>query len=664
MYARVILSCFALLFLVPSITALADEAQPELNSAARKKLYDCCFEVVIPRPEKDSLSYEKELPWDLVPFNLRNDKYLSIGTAFAVSETDLVTAFHVLELDKDYKVFNTRLIRDRNNNVYELDQVVALDEARDFVRFSVKGGKFSEWLSLNPVYEMDQKVFTAGNAYGEGVIIRSGSLIGTLPEPENGEWKILKSSADINGGNSGGPLLDKDGNVIGIVLSRKDNICQSLPVAEMQKQKPGVGVFHKKMIYGFALFPETSPASNFQLELGLPMEYREVSRKAAAALNSAYITNMDKLFADNDAEVFPRGKNSQAAILDIPNSPFPEVLFKDSDNRSWGISDLKVKSSELGDNGQVVFASTDDIYYIQLIRPDNVTLAGLIDKPKMVMDMVLKGIQIPRKLANQDIRITSLGEPFDVATQRDKHGRPWQVSRWTIEYCDQIGIAFTSLTPDGVVMLLKFVSSSSMEHWMYDLKKYVDFILVPYKGSLKQWQEFLACSSTLPESVARTELQFQAGKSFRVKNGSFQLEMNGSIVPVEAESELTMNYGLFLRGGRLVWDIRRLLFSEHDKDNYFVILKHIPPPDGMSEEYRKSWADLINGEHPYSGKTFAEDGRTNIGMLFADGKADKKKPAAPNRPVYTFYLGKEGKVSDGALKSALAKLKKGFQVLE
>jgi len=45
------------------------------------------FEVVVSKPIKDSLSYERPLPMKLLPFSIRTDKYYSIGTAFAVSPT-------------------------------------------------------------------------------------------------------------------------------------------------------------------------------------------------------------------------------------------------------------------------------------------------------------------------------------------------------------------------------------------------------------------------------------------------------------------------------------------------------------------------------------------------------------------------------------------------
>jgi hypothetical protein len=45
----------------------------------RAKIDKACYEVVVKKPENDSLTYEKELPWDLISYQIRNDKYFPLG---------------------------------------------------------------------------------------------------------------------------------------------------------------------------------------------------------------------------------------------------------------------------------------------------------------------------------------------------------------------------------------------------------------------------------------------------------------------------------------------------------------------------------------------------------------------------------------------------------
>ena len=57
------------------------------------------FEVIIEKPKEGNLKYEEELPFDLLPYHIRNDKYKSIGTAFAVGSNLFLSAAHVFSLD-------------------------------------------------------------------------------------------------------------------------------------------------------------------------------------------------------------------------------------------------------------------------------------------------------------------------------------------------------------------------------------------------------------------------------------------------------------------------------------------------------------------------------------------------------------------------------------
>ena len=191
--------------------------ETSLAPGIKARVTEASFEVVVLRPDpaKDPVSYEKELPWDLVPFNVRNDRYNSIGTAFAISKTELVTAHHVFQPVHASRGFQTCFIRDANQNVWEVDQILALDEQRDVIRFTVKGRTFDQWLELRPGFKANETVFTVGNAYGEGLVIRPGEVIGTLPEPLRGAWNLLKSSAGVNPGNSGGPLVRSEERRVG-----------------------------------------------------------------------------------------------------------------------------------------------------------------------------------------------------------------------------------------------------------------------------------------------------------------------------------------------------------------------------------------------------------------------------------------------------------------
>jgi hypothetical protein len=628
-----------------------------LAPAVKARVTEASFEVVVlrPDPDKDPVSYEKELPWDLVPFNIRNDRYISIGTAFAVSKTELVTAHHVFKPVHASMGYQTCFIRDAKQNVWEVDQILALDEQRDVIRFTVKGRTFDRWLDLRPGFQVNETVFTVGNAYGEGLVIRPGEVIGTLPEPMRGAWSVLKSSAGVNPGNSGGPLVDPQGRVVGLVQGKKDNICYSLPTDELKAVKANTAAFDNKMTFSFALFPENSKALDRTFNLPLPRRYADLRKELAARESVFYTQSMDNLFSSLGAELFPGGEASEAAIGDIPTSTDPEVIFRDKTTKTWSISGLEYKSNEIPKNGRLRYAQANGVYLFRIHRPDGVSLGDLLAKPKLTMDLLLKGAQVTRTVGGQDIRVTSFGQPYQIKPHTDRFGRPWQQAIWFTPYDDGTVITYTTLVPSGVVMAVKFVDSSALMPWLYDMSKFLDYTYVPYGGKLSDWVEYLQHRDRLPAALKDMAFTFKEGRSLHLQALWAKLDLDSSHVDLSPKAFLILNMGFSRRGQDVAWDLRRVSISEDEEDNYFVVLKHIHPTPGVPEGDQKHWKEIAKQRHPYTQRTFEEDGASRIAAVHP---AFLKPGAAPaeNPDLYTLYLARVGKVDDKEMQTRIEAL--------
>ena len=125
------------LLLSAAVLATAAGAAP-LTAELQKQVRAATFEVVLKKPEKDTLTYEKPLPLELIPFQERNDKYRSVGTAFAISPTTFVTAAHVIGLGIASQ-FGAPAIRDGDGKVYPIDRILKYSNHEDFVVFTVTG---------------------------------------------------------------------------------------------------------------------------------------------------------------------------------------------------------------------------------------------------------------------------------------------------------------------------------------------------------------------------------------------------------------------------------------------------------------------------------------------------------------------------------------------
>lgn len=642
-----------ILLLGPSLRA----QETSLAPAVKARVTEASFEVVVlrPDPDKDPVSYEKELPWDLVPFNIRNDRYISIGTAFAVSKTELVTAHHVFKGVHASMGYQTCFIRDAKQNVWEVDQILALDEQRDVIKFTVKGRTFDRWLELRSGFQVNETVFTVGNAYGEGLVIRPGEVIGTLPEPLRGAWSVLKSSAGVNPGNSGGPLVDPQGRVVGLVQGKKDNICYSLPTEELKAVKANTGAFFNKVTFSFALFPENTKALDRVFNLPLPRAYTDLRKELAVRESVFYTQSMEDLFKSLGTELFPIGEASEAAIGDIPTSGDPEVIFRDKTTKTWSLSGLEYKSNELPKNGRLRYAQANGVYLFRLRRPDGVSLGDLLAKPKLSMDLLLKGAQVTRTVGGQDIRVTSFGNPYQIKPHTDRFGRPWQQAIWFTPYDDGAVITYTTLVPSGVVMAVKFVDSSALMPWLYDMPKFLDYTYVPYGGKLSDWVEYLQHRDQLPTALRDMAFTFKEGRSLRLQALWAKLDLDSSHADLSPKTFLLLNMGFSRRGQDVAWDLRRVSLSEDEEDNYFVLLKHIHPTPGMPESDQKTWKEIAKQRHPYTQRTFEEDGASRIAAVhpafLKPGAA-----AAENPDLFTLYLARVGKVDEKEMQTRIQAL--------
>lgn len=166
------------------------------------------------------------------------------GTAFFVSADGLLlTNKHVVDDDKaEYTVL-------LNDGRELAARIVARDPLTDIALLKVDGSGFP-FLQLAPGDELHlgQTAIAIGNALGEfrntvSVGVLSGlqrSIIAGTRFGGDGErlTRILQTDAAINEGNSGGPLVDLSGRVIGMntaVATGAQNIGFALPVSDLRR---------------------------------------------------------------------------------------------------------------------------------------------------------------------------------------------------------------------------------------------------------------------------------------------------------------------------------------------------------------------------------------------------------------------------------------------
>ncbi len=161
----------------------------------------------------------------------------TIGTGFAVTPTRIVTNRHVVDSSN-----STFLVVDNDGNEYEIDTITR-DDLNDLAVIDLKTGNFKPLeLGESDGLKVGQSVVAIGNALGQftnsvtkGVVsgigrgITASSGFGSYQRLDN----VIQTDAALNPGNSGGPLLNLGGQVIGVNVATgqgSENIGFSIPV--------------------------------------------------------------------------------------------------------------------------------------------------------------------------------------------------------------------------------------------------------------------------------------------------------------------------------------------------------------------------------------------------------------------------------------------------
>lgn len=160
-----------------------------------------------------------------------NGKQFGLGSGFIVREDGLiVTNYHVIQKASAVEV------RSKTIGSFRVKGVVAVDRDMDFAVLKIIGGDLPVIpLGNSSQVRLGEGVVAIGNPKGLTGTISAG-LISQVREEE--DFTILQTSAPIYSGNSGGPLINKRGEVIGVVTAHIDNgptLGLALPINYVRK---------------------------------------------------------------------------------------------------------------------------------------------------------------------------------------------------------------------------------------------------------------------------------------------------------------------------------------------------------------------------------------------------------------------------------------------
>lgn len=134
----------------------------------------------------------------------------SSATGFLISSDGyVVTNYHVIEGGSYVRV------QTYNGRVLEAE-IIGSDVAKDITLLKVEGTFESIELADSDDVQIGEKVIAIGNPLGLSFTVTEGIVSATDRRGPNGLSAYIQTDVTLNPGNSGGPLIDKEGKVIGI----------------------------------------------------------------------------------------------------------------------------------------------------------------------------------------------------------------------------------------------------------------------------------------------------------------------------------------------------------------------------------------------------------------------------------------------------------------
>jgi serine protease Do len=569
---------------------------PELQHAIR----DETFEVVMKKPEKDPVSYEKALPLDLLPFYERNDAYRSVGTAFALGHNTYVTAAHVLVAGIGSQ-FGMPSLRRADGTVLAIDRILKFSLHEDFVVFSLRSDPGLTGFAVNREPKIDEPVLAVGNALGEGIVIRDGLFTSETPEDQDGRWKWIRFSAAASPGNSGGPLLDGNGKVIGIVIGKSpnENLNFSLPIGRLLDGEDLKARFDQRVLIRLPYLHGTYTYS-YKDQFGLPLTWPAFVEAYKSVIDRHNDEGRAGLLKTYAATLFPKGPGTEDLFFEPDLNEFrPRLIAQQADGR-WTALKPEYRVVALPGDGSVSVANAEGAALLRLVRPNQAADDAFYRDSKAFMDLALKALDLRRAVGPDQVRVTSLGSAQTDTVFVDAFGRKWQKRIWAVPFLDVYLVGLLLPVPDGYAAIIEYAPSQFLREVENQAQLLTGQMDVSYRGTLAQWLTSLQRRELLPEALAAVKLDRTSPWTLQTRR--LIAHVPREVLSLTDKSPLSLVMGFMNDGKSTVWDIQEVWWSQDDREDAAVGLwRRARPPGDAKLELRNKFTSMRDRRSPYDG---------------------------------------------------------------
>ena len=330
-----------------------------------------------------------------------------------------------------------------------MGKIVKYSQYRDYIEFELENyPKSFNHLSLARRIEIGDMVYAVGNAQGEGIATRGGQVSSFTPEHVEGLWNFIRFSSPTSPGNSGGPLVNSKGLVVGIVVMKNnaENLNFALPVDELKNISTERAEFFRQ---GLKIEDGIQMVENdWKVSFPLPGDLKTLREKSIASKSIFYRELLEKFKVKYAGVSFPTHHRFRDYLRSQKLPLYGGQVNKDINLNKWTVDANKFKKMMIGEQ-QIFHYSRGGIFsywvFIENVKKRPMD-QQILDEKKLV-ETIIKGLGATRKMAGHKIPIVSYGKSQETIKWRDRMGRPWFSYFWNIKYNNTFMAIHATPTP-------------------------------------------------------------------------------------------------------------------------------------------------------------------------------------------------------------------------
>jgi hypothetical protein len=538
----------------------------------------------------------------MLPYSVKKNFKVPIGTAFTLDGQVFYSACHVFNVKRPSKFI--RYLRDKKGTMYELDTIIKFSSRKDYIVFTLKKPipGVIQYSNVSAKNDIQDEVIAVGNTYGEGIISRDGLFTSVTPEQLNGEWDWLRFSAAASPGNSGGPLINKNGNIMGIVIGgpKSENFNVALPMEEIGSVEETEGTISMYEKYYVPFVSKYIFLSN-TITLTLPEKYPDVLSSVVSKLGAVYDETYENYLDKYEDAIFLTSENKNDGLYQKSFGTFMSFPYKRKDE-TWALYFPKYSELKFGDERIIHYKKHYGIYFFAMYEDDISIDIRTPDDADEISEVYLKLAGIKRQVGKESIKVTSLGKTAIHKVYTDTFKRNWYVFVWRLDFKNMELIMYATKTPSGFNAFADLKRSGDFElFYENDLNFVANQLQFGYAGKVSQWETFLSDKENSPSFFNTFKIQLD--EDLKIENSKYSIMFNDDVFPLSEESILYMGcrYDVPDNIHQLyVSDV--YLYEDTSFKSYMSLSHYVRPAADCRDSIQETADSVFSRAPPYTGR--------------------------------------------------------------